>query len=75
MKAGSTRFAPIRLSGRGPSPKRCKDKAVCTAEHQCEGGDECLSDRLLRVIDAKRTASKEANAQILALICDKYDDF
>jgi hypothetical protein len=44
-------------------------------EHQCEGGDECLSDRLLRVIDAKRTASKEANAQILALICDKYDDF
>ena len=45
------------------------------AEHQGKGGDECLSDRLLRVIDAKRTASKEANAQILALICDKYDDF
>jgi len=44
-------------------------------EHQGKGGDECLSDRLLRVIDAKRTASNEANAQILALICDKYDDF
>jgi hypothetical protein len=48
---------------------------TCTVEHQGKGGDECLSDRLLRVIDAKRTASKEANAQILALICEKYDDF
>jgi hypothetical protein len=40
-----------------------------------KGGDECLSDRLLRVIEAKRTASKEANAHTLALICDRYDDF
>jgi hypothetical protein len=40
-----------------------------------EGGDECLSDRLLRVNDAKRTASKEINAQTLALISDRYDDF
>ena len=48
---------------------------TAAGSQQGEGGDECLSDRLLRVMDAKRTASKEANAQTLALIYDKYDDF
>jgi hypothetical protein len=74
MKARSISFAQIGPSGAGPR-QEMQGQSSLHGGHQGKGGDECLSDRLLRVIDAKRTASKEANAQILALICDKYDDF
>jgi hypothetical protein len=40
---------------------------------QCDGGDECLVDRLLRAIDDNATESKEAKAHTLAKMRDKKD--
>jgi hypothetical protein len=39
-----------------------------------EGGDECLFDRLFRVMDEKTTAIKETKAHILAMTRDEYED-
>jgi hypothetical protein len=38
---------------------------------QCDDGDECLFDRLLRAKDENATESKEAKAQTLAKMRDK----
>jgi hypothetical protein len=38
---------------------------------QCDDGDECRFDRLLRAMDENATESKEAKAQILAKMRDK----
>jgi hypothetical protein len=42
-----------------------------SAPAQCDDGDECLFDRLLRARDENATESKEAKAQILAKMRDK----
>jgi hypothetical protein len=64
-----------RLHRRCPNtPAFGRRPAASAKVHQCEGGAECLSDRLLRVMDETTTPRKETKARARAMTRDQNDD-